>query len=73
MTTSETTAVAEMPNITMLSVDALAAEWRVHPDTIRALIREGRLPAVRLGRRVRIRAIDAVEYVAGLDRIAIAP
>lgn len=38
--------------ITLLTVDEAAQQLRVHPQTVRRMIRQGRLPAQRTGTRV---------------------
>ena len=42
----------------LLTVDEVARECRIHPITVRRHIAAGRLRAVRIGRRVRIRRED---------------
>jgi excisionase family DNA binding protein len=46
-----------------LTVDETAAMLKVNPETIRRYIASGRLPAVRIGRRIRIRR-EAIETLA---------
>lgn len=48
---------------TLLSVERLAAEWDVHADTIKALIRSGALRASRVGKQFRVRPSDAQAYL----------
>lgn len=50
-----------------LSVSEAAEHLRVHPDTIRALIKAGRVSAVRFGRSIRIDAaqLDASGVAVG--------
>ncbi|MCB0927154.1 MAG: excisionase family DNA-binding protein [Mycobacterium sp.] len=48
----------------LLSVDELAARWQVHSDTVRALIRDGDLASVRVGRLLRISHQAAEDYLA---------
>lgn len=47
----------------LLTVHETAAMLKVNPDTVRRYITSGRLPAVRIGRRVRIRR-EAIEALA---------
>ena len=44
----------ELYEETVYTVDEVAAIFRVPPDVVRRLIREGELPAIRLGRAYRI-------------------
>jgi excisionase family DNA binding protein len=51
--------MAQKPTPAMLSIGDAAEEAAVHPNTIRKLIREGKLPAYRFGERnIRINAAD---------------
>jgi excisionase family DNA binding protein len=45
----------------LLTVNQLAELWQVSSRTVRRMIKDGRLPAVRLGRAVRIPAKVAFE------------
>ena len=45
------------------SIDDLADEWRVHRNTIHALVRRGDLHAVRVGNRIRFRPDDVDAYL----------
>ncbi len=38
----------------LLSPGALAARWEYHPESVRRKIRNGSLPAIRIGGRLRI-------------------
>ncbi len=49
---------------TLLSVDATAIELSVSTKTVRRLIASGALPSCRVGRLVRIRAVDLATFVA---------
>ena len=52
----------------LLSPGALAARWEYHPESVRRKIRNGSLPAIRLGTRLRI-PLDAVEKIESEGRI----
>jgi len=47
----------------LLLPDEVAGRWRMAPRTIRELVRTGRLPGIRIGRVIRLRAedVEAVE------------
>jgi excisionase family DNA binding protein len=49
---------------TLLSVEATARQLSVCTKTVRRLIDRGALPCCRVGRLVRIRAVDLAEFVA---------
>jgi excisionase family DNA binding protein len=49
---------------TLLSVEATAQQLSVCTKTVRRLIDRGALPCCRIGRLVRIRAVDLAEFVA---------
>ena len=55
-----------------MTVQEIADRCRVHPATIRRHIAAGRLKAVRIGRRVRVKAEDLERYLSqngsGSDR-----
>ena len=55
-------------NKSFLDVAALSALWHLHPESIRRLIRAGRLPAVRFGRRLRI-GLEAVQAYESSQRV----
>jgi excisionase family DNA binding protein len=59
-----TTAPRMAPLPTLLSVSAVAIELSVSTKTVRRLIERGALPCCRVGRLVRIRAMDLAEFVA---------
>ncbi len=48
----------------LLSVEATAMQLSVCTKTVRRLIERGMLPCRRVGRLVRIRAVDLAEFVA---------
>ena len=52
----------------LLSPKATAARWEYHPESIRRLIRSGKLPAIRLGSRLRI-PLQAIEEIENSGRI----
>lgn len=47
------------------SVDGLAARWMVRPDTVRRLIRAGKLRAFRVGKEYRVTDAAVREYEEG--------
>jgi len=49
---------------TLLSVEATAVQLSVSTKTVRRLITSGALSSCRVGRLVRIRAVDLAEFVA---------
>lgn len=49
---------------TLLSVDATAVQLSVSTKTVRRLITIGALPSCRVGRLVRVRAVDLATFVA---------
>jgi excisionase family DNA binding protein len=57
---------ADVPEL--LSPERLGAQWCIKPDTVRALVRRGALPAVKIGRLVRIRTVDAQRFLEGSRR-----
>jgi excisionase family DNA binding protein len=52
------------PLPTLLSVSAVAIELSVSTKTVRRLIERGALPCCRVGRLVRIRAVDLARFIA---------
>ena len=46
-----------------LTVDEIAQELKLHPDTIREYIRKKELPAYRFGRDYRVRKEDYEEWL----------
>ena len=62
---SAPTAAPQMaPLPTLLSVSAVAIELSISTKTVWRLIWRGALPSCRVGRLVRIRAVDLAEFVA---------
>ncbi len=53
---------------TLLSVDATAVQLSVSTKTVRRLIESGALPSCRVGRLVRIRAVDLARFGASGTR-----
>ena len=49
----------------MISVSEAARTLRVCPETVRGLIHNGKLPAVKVGRQYRIKAEDLQAMLAG--------
>ena len=50
-------------NAEWLSVETIAKELGVHPDTVRGWIRDRKLQATKLGRDYRIRRIDLEKFL----------
>jgi len=50
-------------NVEWLSVEAIAKELGLHPDTVRSWIRERKLQATKLGRDYRIRRADLDRFL----------
>ena len=63
---TSTPQMAPLP--TLLSVNAVAIELSVCTKTVRRLIERGVLPCCRVGRLVRIWAVDLAEFVASGTR-----
>ena len=57
----------------VFSVQRLASEWGVHEDTLRAIIRRGELPTIRIGRQVRIRRSDAIAFLDAAAEVPAPP
>ncbi|MBE5469509.1 helix-turn-helix domain-containing protein [Mycobacteroides abscessus] len=49
----------------VLTVDEVSAWWRVHPDSVKGLIKSGALRATRIGKQYRIVEADALAYFNG--------
>jgi excisionase family DNA binding protein len=47
----------------MYTVDEVAEKLRVSPATVRTLIRQGELKAIRVGGQLRVRREDLEEYI----------
>jgi excisionase family DNA binding protein len=54
----------------LLTVDEIARLLKVNPVTVRRFISTGRLPAVRVGRRIRVHRKDAEALLAPIARRA---
>ena len=61
-------AAVESGGKTLYSVKEVAGQLGVHPETIRRLIHDGRLDAVRIGRVLRVDG-DAVDAVLARQRV----
>ena len=55
-----------------LSPSQLHARWGFHPESIRRMVREGRLPALRIGNRLRVALAD-VEAHETAHRVSYQP
>jgi excisionase family DNA binding protein len=53
------------PSVPLMTVAETATALRVSPKTIRRMIARGELPHVRIGRLVRTRAADILQYIRG--------
>lgn len=49
----------------LLTIPEAARRLACSPGAIRKFVRQGRLPAVKLGRAVRLRAADVAKVIAG--------
>lgn len=47
----------------LLSPNEIGRRLRIHPETVRSWIRQGKLPAFRAGRQFRIRAADLEAFL----------
>lgn len=45
-----------------LSPRELSERWSFHPESIRRMLREGRLPVTKMGKRLRVAVADVVAY-----------
>jgi excisionase family DNA binding protein len=45
-----------------LSPRELSQRWSFHPESIRRMLREGRLPVTKMGKRLRIAIADVLIY-----------
>src|SRR3990170_6194313 len=54
----------------LLTVQEVAERLRMHPITVRRLIKAGRLPALRLGRSVRVRESDVNDLIRKEAKLA---
>jgi excisionase family DNA binding protein len=59
------------PNATFLSPRQLAERLGFHVESVRRLLRQGRLPSVRIGRRLRVPADALDRFIA--DHAVITP
>lgn len=49
--------------IEMLNIDEVSAVLRVHPETLRRFIREGRISAYKIGRRKLIEKSEVEKFI----------
>jgi excisionase family DNA binding protein len=59
-----------MPATMLLTVEETASELRIARRRVFEMIRDGRLPSVKIGRSRRVRSTDLATYVA---KLAVAP
>ena len=59
-------------NVTYLSTNQLHERWGFHKESVRRMIREGRLSAVRFGKRLRVSLAD-IEAFEARGRVLTAP
>ena len=59
---------ATTPAAEQLTIAEYAARWKISPSTVRAAIRERRLPSTRIGRVYRIAADARIARTAGSDQ-----
>ena len=62
-----------MAQETFLTVQEIAELLKVNPQTVRNWIDTGRLPAIRIGRRVRVRQADLDRILAQGTTVALEP
>lgn len=55
--------ILSMPEGGTLTVKEVASFLRVHPNTVYALIEDGSLKALRVGRQYRIKKEDLMDYL----------
>jgi excisionase family DNA binding protein len=55
-----------MPATMLLTVEETAGELRIARRRVFEMIRDGRLPSVKIGRSRRVRSADLAAYVANL-------
>ena len=55
---------------TLLTVQEVARRLHLHPITVRRMIKAGRLPAIRLGRSVRVRESDVNDLIRNEAKLA---
>jgi len=55
--------MAEAEKVEWMTVEQVANELGVHPETIRGFIRDGELPALQLKRNYRIKRKDYEDFV----------
>jgi excisionase family DNA binding protein len=56
-----------MPATMLLTVEETAAQLRIARRRVFAMLRDGTLPSVKIGRSRRIRSTDLAAYVAELE------
>ena len=67
-----TSSIPEAPSNRLLNAGDLAERWGVSKDAVYRMVRQGRIPAVRLGKHVRFHqsSIDEFEANGGVERDA---
>jgi excisionase family DNA binding protein len=45
-----------------LSPRELSQRWSFHPESVRRMLREGRLPVTKMGKRLRVAVADVLAY-----------
>lgn len=48
--------------VTFLSTRELSKRWSFHPESVRRMLREGRLPVTKIGKRLRVEVADVLAY-----------
>lgn len=51
-----------------LSPAQLHERWSMHPESVRRILRQGRLPAIRIGRRLRV-SLKEIETYEAANRV----